>query len=367
MTRPTRSPHDERAAPPPPSPSADLRAVPAPPRPRRGRRRVGRAARHHRHRRVRRQPQRVSGYDTDHCGRRHVCRRPRRPEHVGGRATAGTDPSGTDPSGGDGSAGGAASVDAGSAASETGAACKLDRQSIRQGDTGPSVTCLQSALIATGYLSGSPTGTFDIKTVGAVKKLQADKTLFVDGSVGRETAIDLGIWPDEKLQVVRTPIPPPGAKDLLGYVLSSVAVSGPDAPPLPSLPANAGKGKMLVYSRINQRVWAIDDKGRVVRSWLVSGSKFNNEIPGVHKVFSKSEKSTAWNGQAILPHMVRYAKTRIGAIGFHGIPRHVSDGSRYQTDAELGTRLSGGCTRQADLDGDFVWAFADIGTTVVVL
>ena len=45
----------------------------------------------------------------------------------------------------------------------------------------------------------------------------------------------------------------------------------------------------------------------------------------------------------------------------------IEDGSRYQTDAELGTRLSGGCQRQADLDADFVWDFAQIGTTVVVL
>jgi hypothetical protein len=281
------------------------------------------------------------------------------------------------PSGGDGDSAGAAGsttpgTDAADAATNdldgagdtTGDSCKLDRQSIHQGDTGPAVICLQNALVAAGYLTGSASGTFDNTTAIAVKKLQTDKDMFVDGKVGRETAINLGIWPDEQLQVVRTPIPPAGAKDLLGYQLSSVAVSGPDAPPLP---ANSGTGKRLVYSRINQRVWAVDANERVVRSWLVSGSKYNNEIPGVHKVFSKSVTSTAWNGKALLPHMVRYAKTHIGAIGFHGIPRHVSDGSRYQTDAELGTRLSGGCTRQADLDADFVWAFAEVGTTVVVL
>ena len=46
---------------------------------------------------------------------------------------------------------------------------------------------------------------------------------------------------------------------------------------------------------------------------------------------------------------------------------HVSDGSVYQTEAELGQRLSGGCQRQAPLDAKFMWAFADIGTPVVVL
>ena len=84
-------------------------------------------------------------------------------------------------------------------------------------------------------------------------------------------------------------------------------------------------------------------------------------------MYSRSEQSTAWNGKAILPHMVRWLKTQIGAIGFHGIPIHVSDGTPYQTDAELGTRLSGGCQRQDNLDANFVWAWAQIGTTVVVL
>ena len=93
---------------------------------------------------------------------------------------------------------------------------------------------------------------------------------------------------------------------------------------------NSGSGKRVVYDRAGQRVWAVDKNDRVIRSWLVSGSKYNNEVPGKHMVFSRSEVSTAWNGKALLPHMIRYTKTKIGAIGFHGIPRHVSDGSRYE-------------------------------------
>lgn len=65
--------------------------------------------------------------------------------------------------------------------------------------------------------------------------------------------------------------------------------------------------------------------------------------------------------------MVRWLKTDIGAIGFHALPRHVEDDSLYQTDDELGTRLSGGCQRQVDLDADFTWDFAQVGTKVVVL
>ncbi len=172
------------------------------------------------------------------------------------------------------------------------------------------------------------------------------------------------MWPDEASFVVRTPPPPPGTEDSWGFPLSSVSSTGADAPPVP---ADSGSGYRVVYERKTQRVWAIDDDESVIRSWLVSGSKYGNEQPGFHEVYSRSDQSTAWNGQAILPLMIRWLKTDIGAIGFHGIPVHVSDGSDYQTEAELGTRLSGGCQRQANPDAAFLWAFAPVGTSVVVL
>jgi hypothetical protein len=152
--------------------------------------------------------------------------------------------------------------------------------------------------------------------------------------------------------------------DSWGYPVSSVTSIGENTPPLPE---NSGSGYRVVYERISQRVWAVDEDNNVIRSWLVSGSQYNNEYPGTYEVYSRSEQSTAWNGRAILPYMIRWRKTDIGAIGFHGIPRHVEDGSAYQTEDELGTRLSGGCQRQADPDARFLWAFADVGTTVVVL
>jgi hypothetical protein len=248
--------------------------------------------------------------------------------------------------------------------SATTVGCKIDKRELRLNDTGAAVSCLQQALIAAGYLSGSASGQYDNATFSAVNKLQKEKDLFVDGLVGRETALALDVWPDEASLVVHTPPPASGAVDLLGYPLSLVATSGPDAPPLPP---DTGTGKRVVYSRSGQRVWAIDKNNRVIRSWLVSGSKYNNEVPGVHEVYSRSEVSTAWNGKAFLPHMIRWLKTDIGAIGFHAIPRHVADGSRYMKDSELGTRLSGGCQRQADADANFMWDFAQVGTKVVVL
>jgi peptidoglycan hydrolase-like protein with peptidoglycan-binding domain len=242
--------------------------------------------------------------------------------------------------------------------------CVLTARAIRRGNAGANVTCLQQALKANGYLQGAVTGKYTQATVNAVRKLQTEKDLFVDGIAGRETALALGIWPDEASAVVRTPKPKKGAKDLLGYELSSVASAGADAPPVPE---DSGSGRRLVFSRLGQRVWAIDDDGRVVRSWLVSGSKFANETPGTHRVYSKSKITTAWNGKATLRLMVRWLKTKIGAIGFHQIPIRRSNKQVYQTEEELGSRLSGGCQRQAPLDAKFLWDFADIGTRVVVL
>lgn len=242
-------------------------------------------------------------------------------------------------------------------------ACLMDKLSVRLGESGQSVVCVQEALITAGFLTGPATGQFDQATHVAVQKMQAERSLYVDGVVGRESAISLGVWPDEESFIVRTPPPPPGAVDLMGYPMSTVSSAGADAPPLP---ANSGSGRRIVYDRAGQRVWAVDDDERIIRSWLVSGSKYANELPGTHQVYSRSDMSTAWNGAAWLPKMVRWLDTERGAIGFHAIPLHVDDNSPYQTEAELGTRLSGGCQRQANADADFLWDFAQVGTPVIV-
>jgi peptidoglycan hydrolase-like protein with peptidoglycan-binding domain len=250
------------------------------------------------------------------------------------------------------------------APTELTADCTIAPKTITNESESIDVQCLQQALQREGFYSGALTGEFDFATSAAVESLQKERDLFVDGVAGRETGIELGIWPDEQLLVVRTPPPAEGAMDSWGYPLSSVASTGKDAPPLPE---NSGTGRRVVYERISQRVWAVSDDGEIIRSWLVAGSQYNNEMPGTHYVYSRSEQSTAWNGRAILPLMIRWLQTDIGHIGFHGIPIHVSDGSPYMTEAELGARLSGGCQRQSNRDAQFMWAFADVGTKVVVL
>lgn len=243
--------------------------------------------------------------------------------------------------------------------------CVLDVTSVQVGDEGDAVTCVQKALNIGGFYSGPISGVFDDATAAATQALQADRGLYVDGIVGARTADSLGIWPGAESFVVRTPAPASGAEDLSGFALSSVASAGDDAPPMPP-DSGQGTGRRVVYDRAGQRVWAIDDNERVVRSYLVTGSRFRNEVPGEHRVYSRSEVSTAWNLEADLPLMVRYLETERGHIGFHAIPTHRTDGTPYQTEAELGQKLSGGCQRQAQLDAEFMWEFAQLGTRVIV-
>ena len=165
------------------------------------------------------------------------------------------------------------------------------------------MTCLQQALTTAGFYTGAITGAFDQATYAAVEQLQTDRDLFVDGIAGRESAMSLGIWPDEAF--ARRPHAAAGARcdgldglpALLGRLRRRRRAAAARRTPAPagasSTTASAsGCGPSTTTATI-------------IRSWLVSGSKYSNEMPGVHEVYSKSEQSTAWNGKAILPQMVR--------------------------------------------------------------
>ena len=251
-------------------------------------------------------------------------------------------------------------------ATVTDTACTISEFEISFGDMGESVRCAQIALVAAGYSNVEITGVFDEQTDEATREFQTDFELYVDGTIGKVTATELGVWPGLEAFIVRTPAPAPGAVDLVGMPLSPVASAGSDAPELPE-DAGQGTGKRVVYQRSSQRVWAIDEDEKVVRSYLVSGSRYRNEVPGWHKVYSRSESALGWDLQADLPYMIRYTQTERGHIGFHAIPSWRDSGEKLQTIEELGQRLSGGCTRQAPQDAEFLWSFADVGTRVLVL
>ncbi|GAA3648044.1 hypothetical protein GCM10022237_04540 [Nocardioides ginsengisoli] len=132
-----------------------------------------------------------------------------------------------------------------------------------------------------------------------------------------------------------------------------------------ALPARSGQGRRIVFSESRQRVWLVDGAGRVVRTYLVSGSVTDNLQPGTYAVYSRSRNAIGVDDSGTMEYFVRFTHgTEGAAIGFHTIP--VDDGKPVQTLAQLGTPRSHGCIRQERGNAIALWDFAPVGTAVVV-
>lgn len=134
--------------------------------------------------------------------------------------------------------------------------------------------------------------------------------------------------------------------------------------PTDALPEQSGEGRRVVFSQSRQRVWLVG-RDRVERTYLVSGSVYDNLQPGAYEVWSRSEQAYGIDDSGTMRWFVRFAHGPRAAIGFHDIP--VSGGEPVQTRAELGTPLSHGCVRQHADDAIALWEFAPLGTPVVVV
>lgn len=131
------------------------------------------------------------------------------------------------------------------------------------------------------------------------------------------------------------------------------------------LPAGSGTGRRIVFDESDQRVWLVGKDGAVERTYLVSGSRFDNLDPGTYAVQSKSRHATAFDGTGTMEYFVRFTTGATAPIGFHSVPRY-NNGELEQTKAQLGTPLSAGCIRQWMPDAIALWDFATVGTKVVV-
>ena len=158
------------------------------------------------------------------------------------------------------------------------------------------------------------------------------------------------------LKLLTPPPPPPGA--------APVAPAPAPPPPAPTAPAGSGSGKRVVYCVRCQRVWLVE-ANESARTHLVSG-RAGVPRPGTYRVFSRSERAVAGSRKATMRHMVRFARGRTLAIGFHSIPRDLR-GRPIQSESQLGSYRSLGCVRQADGDALALWNFAPLGTKVVVV
>jgi peptidoglycan hydrolase-like protein with peptidoglycan-binding domain len=213
--------------------------------------------------------------------------------------------------------------------------CRV-KTTVKWGSTGPAAKCVERRLVALGYALYGPNRTFDSSSVDAIRAYQQSKGLTVDGVAGPFTLYSLKIW---------------GGRN-------------PYAPP--PLPANSGTGRRVVYSRAQQRVWAVDGAGRVVKTHLVSG-RLHEPYAGTYSVFSRSEHTFNVDDPNVKWHwMVRFAYGPEGGnIGFHEIPTRF--GVPLQSESQLGQPLSGGCVRQSTADALWMWNWAYLGTKVVVL
>jgi len=134
-----------------------------------------------------------------------------------------------------------------------------------------------------------------------------------------------------------------------------------------ALPPDSGSGKRIVYDVSAQQVWLVEADDTVARTYVVSGSRYDQLDEGTYQVFSRSRHATSWHGTESMQFMVRFHRGARANIGFHDIPVNVLTGKRVQTLADLGTPLSDGCIRQDVVDAKALWAFAPEGTPVVVL
>ena len=132
-----------------------------------------------------------------------------------------------------------------------------------------------------------------------------------------------------------------------------------------ALPAS-GEGRRIVFSEAAQRVWLVAADGTVERTYLVSGSKFDNLNPGTYAVQSKSRFATAFDYSGSMEYFVRFTSGFTAPIGFHTVPVD-NAGQPEQTKEQLGTPRSAGCVRQWRDDAIALWTFAPVGTKVVVI
>ncbi|KAA1418768.1 L,D-transpeptidase [Nocardioides humilatus] len=132
-----------------------------------------------------------------------------------------------------------------------------------------------------------------------------------------------------------------------------------------ALPAGSGTGRRIVFSEGSQRVWLVGEAGKVLRTYLVSGSLTDNLDTGTYDVYARSRWAVGIDDSGTMQYFVRFTHgDEGGSIGFHTIP--AKNGVPLQTIAQLGTPQSHGCIRQRTPDAIALWDFAPIGTTVVV-
>ena len=134
-----------------------------------------------------------------------------------------------------------------------------------------------------------------------------------------------------------------------------------------ALPAHSGTGLRIVYQESTMHLWVVGADGAVLRDYPVTGRP-GWPRPGTYHVFSKVPVAASPKYHVVFDWMVRFAHGNELNIGFHDIPRLMGSGVRIQAEDQLGAPIGhGGCVRQRTVDAKWLYSWAAIGTTVVVL
>ncbi|MFJ4600115.1 hypothetical protein [Streptomyces griseoluteus] len=123
-----------------------------------------------------------------------------------------------------------------------------------------------------------------------------------------------------------------------------------------ALPADSGKGERVVYSVDDDRVWLVNDHGRVARTFGVRPGGVD-PAPGSYWVTSRSNATTGSDGLPV-EHVVRFTQVDGVTVGFSAATRNQA--------AEPGSPRTG-AIRETRPDGEAMWQFATIGVPVVVI
>lgn len=123
------------------------------------------------------------------------------------------------------------------------------------------------------------------------------------------------------------------------------------------LPAASGGGVRVVYALDERRVWLVGEDDEVTRTFPVTPSTVSPE-PGQYAVTSRSARIAGSDGVPV-EHVVRFTTVEGVVVGFSA----AMNGRMPDPGAE---RKTGGI-REKRADGKAMWAFATIGTKIVVV
>ena len=147
---------------------------------------------------------------------------------------------------------------------------------------------------------------------------------------------------------------------------------------IPAYPRDGRHGRRIVYDKALMVVYLVDSHDKVVRRYPVTG-RWDRPKKGVYHVYSMSADTMNAHSMVTFNWMVRFAwgtNVTSASIGFHSIPifyqdnpaRDAKKGDRMSKLTDLGLPVAtGGCVRQSDADAKFLYRWAEVGDTVVVL